>query len=133
MMPPSFSPTARQLDALRYIRGYQIAHNGASPRLVEIADALGLCAKSGVFRLLTGLERRNLIRRIPARERAIELLVPVDVPFGPNGDPLFFVQVHTGGPPYRGQHFTTSPPYRPSPTSRPSSVSNDQPRSRDHV
>mgnify|MGYP001028705552 CR=1 FL=1 len=95
-MGRAYPPTARQLEALRWIRGYQLAHGGVSPRLADIAAALGLQAKSGAHRVLEALEDRGLIRRLKNRERAIEILVPVAVPHAPDGRPLFFVKIQEG-------------------------------------
>lgn len=85
------TPTARQADALRFIHGYQLAHGGVSPSFSEIRDALGLAAKSCVFRLLDGLVERGHIRRRACRQRAIEVLVPPAIPLAPDGAPLFAV------------------------------------------
>jgi repressor LexA len=66
--------TARQRDCLRFIETFQAENDGASPTFDEIRGALGLAGKSGVFRLLDGLEERGFIRRLPNRVRAIELI-----------------------------------------------------------
>ena len=88
-----YSPTPRQLDALRFIHGFQLAH-GWSPSLAEIHDGLGIAteSKSSVVRLLSGMEERGLIRRIFKRARAIELLVNPAIPQAPDGAPLFVVK-----------------------------------------
>jgi SOS-response transcriptional repressor LexA len=87
--------TARQMDGLRFIAGFQAA-KGYSPSYVEIAKGIGLSgetSKHAVYRLVTGLCERGAIRRLPHRERAIEVLVPVAIPRAPDGAPLFFVPV----------------------------------------
>jgi repressor LexA len=45
-----------------------------SPSFDEMKDALGLKSKSGVHRLITGLEERGFIRRLPHRARALEVM-----------------------------------------------------------
>jgi len=74
-----FLPKQRQLELLRFITGYQLAHRGVSPRLDDCAQALGI-HKSNIHRLLEGLQERGLIRRLPNRERAIDVLAPPPVP-----------------------------------------------------
>lgn len=54
--------TPRQSDAFREIKAY-VAENGIAPTLDELQVSLGLGSKSGVFRLLTGLEEKGVIRR----------------------------------------------------------------------
>jgi SOS-response transcriptional repressor LexA len=89
------SATSRQLDLLRYIHGYQVAHGGVSPKFLECAAALGVASKSNVHRMLGALEQRGLIRRRHRRESAIEILVPPAIPM--IGDqPLYLVPL---GPP----------------------------------
>jgi SOS-response transcriptional repressor LexA len=66
--------TGRQRDALEFIRGYH-AENGITPTFEEICVGLGLGSKSGVHRLITGLEERGVIERIPGRARSIVLKV----------------------------------------------------------
>ena len=45
-----------------------------SPSFDEMKDALGLRSKSGIHRLMTGLEERGFVRRLPHRARALEVL-----------------------------------------------------------
>lgn len=72
--------TPRQRDALAFIFRYQCAHSGTAPSVVEIQKALGLSSKSGVVRLLNGLEERGVLRRLRGRARSIEVLRPHLVP-----------------------------------------------------
>lgn len=83
---------ARQMQLLRYVRGYQLAF-GYSPSFVEIARGIGLSpkAKAVVWRLLRDLERKGLIRRLYGRDRAIDVIVKPAVPLAPDGAPLFVV------------------------------------------
>ncbi len=91
MMPP----TPRQQDLLRFITGYQVAHGGVSPSFAECASGMGFKSKTAVYRLLQLLEERGLVRRLPHRERAIEVLAVPAIPFI-GADPLYFVPI---GPP----------------------------------
>jgi SOS-response transcriptional repressor LexA len=92
-MSGPLSPTPRQLELLRFIAGYQLAHGGVSPSFVEMTAGLGLSSTAGIARLLDGLEERGAIRRLHSRERAIELLADVPVPRAPEGAPLFFIPI----------------------------------------
>lgn len=67
--------TQVQSKLLSYIND-AIAETGITPSFEEMKGALGLASKSGVFRLLSGLEERGFIRRLPNRARAIEVLRP---------------------------------------------------------
>lgn len=84
------SPTARQLQLLRWVRGYQIANRGISPTIREIAAGLGQTSPGGVHRQLISLEERGCVHRPNQRARAIEILVAVPVPHAPDGAPLQF-------------------------------------------
>ena len=64
--------TRRQQDALNFLIDYH-DENGIYPSCDEIKDGLELASKSGVHRLLTALEERGYIRRLPYRARAIEV------------------------------------------------------------
>jgi SOS-response transcriptional repressor LexA len=68
------SLTHKQAELLRYISGYQKASGGVSPSFDEMALALSLSSKSGVSRLLHGLDERNYIRHRKHRARHIEIL-----------------------------------------------------------
>jgi len=65
--------TRKQYELLVYI-DQQLRATGVSPSFDEMKDALGLRSKSGIHRLITGLEERGFIRRLPHRARAIEVL-----------------------------------------------------------
>lgn len=49
-------------------------YEGATPSYQEMADALNLKSKSGIHRLIISLEERGVIRRLPHRARAIEVV-----------------------------------------------------------
>ncbi len=65
--------TKKQHELLVYI-DQQLNDKGISPSFDEMRDALGLASKSGIHRLITGLEERGFIRRLPHRARALEIL-----------------------------------------------------------
>lgn len=65
--------TPRQHQLLRFIHSY-VTRYGISPSFDEMRDALNLKSKSGIHRLISALEERGYIRRLPHRARAIELL-----------------------------------------------------------
>lgn len=64
--------TQRQHQLLRFIQSYMDQH-GVPPSFEEMRDALKLKSKSGIHRLITGLEERGYIRRLPYRARALEV------------------------------------------------------------
>lgn len=65
--------TKKQRELFDFIESYMARNNGVAPSFEEMASAVGLSAKSGVHRLLTGLEERGFVRRIPHRARALEI------------------------------------------------------------
>ena len=65
--------TRKQHELLLYINE-RISESGISPSFDEMKEALGLKSKSGIHRLITGLEERGFIRRLPHRARALEVM-----------------------------------------------------------
>ncbi len=65
--------TRKQKELLLLIRD-RIAKEGVTPSFDEMKEALGLRSKSGIHRLITGLEERGFIKRLPHRARALEIL-----------------------------------------------------------
>ncbi len=65
--------TRKQYDLLVFINE-RLVNSGVSPSFDEMKDALGLKSKSGIHRLITGLEERGFIRRLAHRARALEVL-----------------------------------------------------------
>jgi len=65
--------TRKQKELLLLIRD-QVAGDGVPPSFDEMKEALGLKSKSGIHRLITGLEERGFIKRLPHRARALEIL-----------------------------------------------------------
>lgn len=84
------TPTKRQQDALRFIRGYQLA-KGYSPTCVEIVKGLGVKSHSRAFYLVNGLAERGLADKLCNRKRSV-LVVDIAVPRAPDGAPLYFVE-----------------------------------------
>jgi repressor LexA len=64
--------TRKQRELLQFIQE-RLGDSEISPSFDEMKDALGLKSKSGVHRLITGLEERGFIRRLPHRARALEV------------------------------------------------------------
>ena len=84
--------TRKQHELLRFIQ-QRLQEDGVPPSFDEMKEALDLRSKSGIHRLITALEERGFIRRMPNRARALEILklpeqaVPNGVPrgrFNPN-------------------------------------------------
>ena len=75
--------TSKQHELLMFI-DQRLASSGVSPSFDEMREALDLKSKSGVHRLISALEERQFIRRLPNRARALEVLrmpeVRVEVP-----------------------------------------------------
>lgn len=65
--------TRKQHQLLLYVHDY-LKDNGVSPSFDEMKDALDLRSKSGIHRLITALEERGFIRRLPHRARALEVV-----------------------------------------------------------
>lgn len=84
--------TRKQHELLRFIQ-QRLQEDGVPPSFDEMKEALDLRSKSGIHRLITALEERGFIRRMPNRARALEILklpeqaIPGGVPrgrFNPN-------------------------------------------------
>ena len=77
--------TRKQLELLRFIHE-RLKEAGVPPSFDEMKDALDLRSKSGIHRLITALEERGFIRRLPNRARAIEVVrLPDAVSHGMGG------------------------------------------------
>ena len=71
--------TRKQHELIRFIQA-RLEETGVSPSFEEMKEALDLKSKSGVHRLISALEERGFIRRLPNRARALEVLrQPEDV------------------------------------------------------
>ena len=65
--------TGKQHQLLSYLIDYQ-AERDITPSFDEMRAAIGLASKSGIHRLVSALEERGYIRKLPNRARAIEIL-----------------------------------------------------------
>src|SRR5690606_19137807 len=65
--------TRKQLELLVFIHE-RLKEAGVPPSFDEMKDALDLASKSGIHRLITALEERGFIRRLPNRARALEVI-----------------------------------------------------------
>jgi repressor LexA len=65
--------TRKQHELVCFIHD-RLAETGVSPSFEEMKDALDLKSKSGVHRLISALEERGFIRRLPNRARALEVI-----------------------------------------------------------
>jgi repressor LexA len=65
--------TAKQRELLQFIHD-RLQESGVSPSFDEMREALDLKSKSGVHRLISALEERQFIRRLPNRARALEVI-----------------------------------------------------------
>jgi repressor LexA len=71
--------TAKQHELLLFIQR-KLEESGISPSFEEMKEALDLKSKSGVHRLISALEERGFLRRLPNRARALEVIrQPEDV------------------------------------------------------
>jgi len=71
--------TRKQHELIRFIQ-VRLEESGISPSFEEMKEALDLKSKSGVHRLISALEERGFIRRLPNRARALEVIrQPEDV------------------------------------------------------
>ena len=77
--------TRKQYELLRFINE-RLKEAGVPPSFDEMKDALDLRSKSGIHRLITALEERGFIRRLPNRARAIEVIkLPESISHGVAG------------------------------------------------
>lgn len=75
--------TPKQHELLLFIH-QKLKETGVSPSFDEMKTALDLRSKSGIHRLVTALEERGFVRRLPHRARALEILkMPEEAAAGP--------------------------------------------------
>jgi repressor LexA len=75
--------TRKQHELLMFIHE-RLKESGVPPSFEEMKDALDLRSKSGIHRLITALEERGFLRRLPNRARALEVIrLPDSVAAGP--------------------------------------------------
>jgi repressor LexA len=65
--------TRKQHELICFIAD-RLAETGVSPSFEEMKEALDLKSKSGVHRLISALEERQFLRRLPNRARTLEVL-----------------------------------------------------------
>jgi len=65
--------TKKQKNLLVFINK-KIRSSGVSPSYEEMKNSLNLKSKSGIHRLISALEERGFIRRLPHKARALEVL-----------------------------------------------------------
>ena len=70
--------TAKQKELLLYIHE-RIKETGVSPSFDEMKEALDLASKSGIHRLITALEERGFLRRLPHRHEVPQEETGLDV------------------------------------------------------
>ena len=75
--------TAKQRELLLFIDS-RLKQGGISPSFDEMREALDLKSKSGVHRLISALEERGFIRRLPNRARALEVVKLPDMGSAPD-------------------------------------------------
>lgn len=98
--------TRKQKELLLFIHE-RIDNTGVSPSFDEMKTALNLASKSGIHRLITALEERGFIRRLPHRARALEVLKMPDAatPAAPRPRQTFKPSiVDTGAPTHAQAH-----------------------------
>jgi len=92
--------TRKQHELLMFIHE-RIKESGVSPSFDEMKEALDLASKSGIHRLITALEERGFLRRLPHRARALEVIkLPqqATATAPPKGRAPFKPQLVDGGP-----------------------------------
>lgn len=89
--------TKKQILLLDFIQK-RMARDGVPPSFDEMKEALDLRSKSGIHRLVTALEERGFIRRLPHRARALEIVRLPDALAEASGDtrPDFVPRVVSG-------------------------------------
>jgi repressor LexA len=113
--------TRKQHELLMFIHE-RLKESGIPPSFDEMKEALDLASKSGIHRLITALEERGFIRRLPNRARALEVLrLPDSIAPGLNAARKFSPSVIQGG---QGQG-NLGRQIKPATSSRTPSHSND--------
>lgn len=62
--------TPKQKELLEYLKAHK---SDVSPSYEEMAEAMGLASKSGIFRLIEGLKERGYVENIPHQARTIRI------------------------------------------------------------
>lgn len=88
--------TRKQHELLMFIH-QRLKEAGIPPSFDEMKEALDLASKSGIHRLITALEERGFIRRLPNRARALEVIrLPDSIAPGLGGPRKFSPSVIEG-------------------------------------
>jgi repressor LexA len=110
--------TRKQHELLRFIHE-RLRETGVPPSFDEMKDALDLKSKSGIHRLITALEERGFIRRLPNRARALEVIRLPEMAAGVAGQRRFTPSIVEGGLATRAK---APPPPPPEDNSRALSI-----------
>jgi repressor LexA len=110
--------TRKQHELLRFIHE-RLRETGVPPSFDEMKDALDLKSKSGIHRLITALEERGFIRRLPNRARALEVIRLPEMAAGAAGQRRFTPSIVEGGLATRAK---APPPPPPEDNSRSLSI-----------
>lgn len=65
--------TRRQAQLLRFIRYYMVMFDGEAPSYSDVMNELDISSTSGVHRLVTGLEARGYLTKLPRKARSLSL------------------------------------------------------------
>ena len=104
--------TRKQHELLLFIH-QRLKEAGIPPSFDEMKEALDLASKSGIHRLITALEERGFIRRLPNRARALEVLrLPDSIAPGLNTQKKFAPSIIEGS---LGKTPSSPPPSHPAP------------------
>jgi repressor LexA len=87
--------TKKQHELLIFIN-QRLTATGVAPSFDEMKDALSLRSKSGIHRLISGLEERGFIRRLPHRARALEVMKLPEESAAPEPRPPSAVETERG-------------------------------------
>ena len=101
--------TRKQHELLRFIHE-RLREAGVPPSFDEMKDALDLKSKSGIHRLITALEERGFIRRLPNRARALEVIRLPEMAAGAAGQRRFTPSIVEGGLATRAKAPPAPPP-----------------------
>ena len=86
--------TKKQKNLLLFINK-KLRASGVSPSYEEMKDSLNLKSKSGIHRLISALEERGFIRRLPHKARALEV---IKLPETASANDIYNVLINHSGP-----------------------------------
>ena len=76
--------TKKQHELLLFLEE-RISQSGVTPSFEEMKNKVGLKSKSGIHRLISALEDRGFIKKLPFKARAIEILKSPNIKSKPSG------------------------------------------------